>query len=285
MEVFLNGHFIPEERALVSAFDRGFLYGDGLFETVRVAHGRCFRWEDHLERLARGAAFLKLPLPSALATWSGYADELLARNHVEEAVLRLILSRGPGTRGYSPRGADQPTLVMSLHPAPPGELQNPPRWRLATSSVRLPVADPLSQFKTCNKLPQILARAEADASGADEALLLDSEGRAGEGSASNLFWIQDDVVCTPPLAAGVLPGITRKVVLEICQSLALPCREAFTTPSRLHRAQGVFLTLSSLGVAEAVALDGIPLPQSNLTLKLTAAYNRMLLSSRDHLRY
>src|SRR5213594_3375395 len=111
MIVFLNGQFVPEERAVVSVFDRGFLYGDGLFETVRVYAGQPFRWPQHLQRLERGAEFLRLRMPFEAATLTRFARELMEHNRMFEAVLRLTLSRGVGQRGYSAKGADQPFLV------------------------------------------------------------------------------------------------------------------------------------------------------------------------------
>ena len=212
MLLFLNGQFVPEEEAMVSVFDRGFLYGDGLFETMRVFNAKLFRWKQHLERLQQGADFLKIPLPIAPDSLRAFADELIAQNHATDSLLRLTVSRGIGPRGYSPKAAQTPSLVMSLHPAPQFDAQKPRVWRLITSSVRLPAREPLAHFKTCNKLPQIMARAEADAAGADEALLLNTEGYVVEGASSNLFWIKGRTVCTPPLASGILPGVTRQVV-------------------------------------------------------------------------
>ena len=187
MIVFLNGRFVPEEQALVSVFDRSFLYGDGLFETMRVFGGRPFRWAQHLERLERGAQFLKMSLPFPATALRGLAGELIDQNNMPEALLRVTLSRGVGNRGYSPRGAGHPSLLMSLHSAPVFDFEKPPRWRLATSSFRLPANEPLAQFKTCNKLPQILARAQADEAGADEALLLNTEAAWSKRPAATCF--------------------------------------------------------------------------------------------------
>src|SRR5215472_16973761 len=192
MVVFLNGEFVPEKDAVISVFDRSFLYGDGLFETMRVVQGRPFRWAEHMERLERGASFAGIRIPFAEASLRKFAEELIAKNQVPEALLRLTLSRGVGVRGYSPKGAEQPTIVMSLHEFLPVDPENPPGWRLITSSFRLPADEALAQFKTCNKLPQILARAEADAAGADEALLSNTEGHVVEASSSNLFWVEAD---------------------------------------------------------------------------------------------
>jgi aminodeoxychorismate lyase len=274
--VFLNGRFVPEEQAVVSAFDRGFLYGDGLFETLRVFNGKPFRWAQHFERLQRGADFLGIRIPFPVETLRDFAGELIAKNRLPDALLRLTLSRGVGPRGYSPRGADKPTLTMSLHPAPEMDPADPPKWRLITASARLPSGEPLAQFKTCNKLPQVLARAEADAAGADEALLLNTDGFVVEAASSNLFWIEGEGVCTPPLAGGILPGVTRAVVLEICQSQGVATRERNLTASDLKRAKGVFLSLSSFGIVEARSLDGSGLEPSPLIGGIRVAYQELV---------
>src|SRR4051812_9855969 len=274
MIVFLNGQFVPEEQAVVSVFDRSFLYGDGLFETMRIRNGKPFRWEQHLERLTQGGKFLRIQMPFTENALRAFVTELAIHNQMPEALLRLSLSRGVGRRGYSPKGAEHPSVVMSLHPAPKDDVRA--LWRLVTSSFRLPANEPLAQFKTCNKLPQVVARAEADAAGADEALLLNTEGHIVEASSSNLFWIEKDTICTAPLASGILPGVTRTVVLEICKNLGLATRQIAISPGELQRADGVFLSLSSVGIAEAVALDGQSLRQSPLVDRIRGAYAKLL---------
>ncbi len=276
MTVFLNGRFLPEEQAVVSVFDRSFLYGDGLFETLRIQGGKPLCWQQHLERLRRGAEFLKLHVPLAPDELRKFLAQLVEQNQMPEAVLRITLSRGVGPRGYSPQGASEPVLVMSLHPAPSIDLARPPQWRLLTTSFRLPGGEPLAQFKTCNKLAQVLARAEAETAGADEGLLLNTDGEVAEAAGSNLFWVRDEVVETPPLASGVLAGVTRAEVLKICQSLSVPARENHIRPDALREAEGVFLSLSTLGVVEAISLDGQPLGRSPFTAQIRAAYQERL---------
>ena len=276
MIVFLNGGFVPEEKALVSVFDRSFLYGDGLFEGVRVHAGKPFRWERHMERLRRGAEFLRLRLPFAREQMRQFAGQLIAENRMPESLLRLHLSRGVGLRGYSPKGADSPSLVMSLHPAPMPDPRHPQQWHLTTSSFRLPAGEPLANFKTANKLAQILARAEAESRGGMEALLCNTDGEIVEGASSNLFWIDRETICTPPLASGILSGVTRAVVLELCDHLGLPTREAGISPEALRETQGVFVSLCSWGVVEAITLDGTPLNQSPHVATVRAAYTKLL---------
>ncbi len=274
MLVFLNGQFVPEERAVISVFDRSFLYGDGLFEVVRIGNGRPFRWAQHWERFAHGAVWLKIQPPFSSAEVQEFAGRLIVQNKMPDALLRLTLSRGVGPRGYSPKGADAPTFVVTLHPVP--DPQTPPRWKLVTASQRLSAGEPLAQFKNANKLPQILARAQADEAGADEALLSNTDGWVVEGTTSNLFWIEHGAVCTPPLAAGILPGVTRAVVLELCLKLNLPLHEKVISPDQLRFAGGIFLSMSSWGVVEVSALDGQGVGSSPLVAKIRAAYAALL---------
>jgi branched-chain amino acid aminotransferase len=284
MLVFLNGQFVPEAEATVSVFDRSFLYGDGLFETMLIANGKPFRWAQHLDRLERGAEFLGIKVPFAREALGGFAAELIARNQMPEALLRLTLSRGVGVRGYSPKGANKSAMVMTLHPVgtpnsdsassqpADSEIGAPLRWRARTANFHLPANEPLAQFKTCNKLAQILARAEAEAAGADEALLLNTDGFVVEGASSNLFWIERGTVCTPPLASGILAGVTREVVRELCNRLQLPCREATVRPAELAGADAVFLSLSSHGIVALSEIDGTALKSSPVVDQLHQAY-------------
>lgn len=281
MIVFLNGEFVPEERAVVSVFDRGFLYGDALFETLRFAGGRPFRWDLHWQRLNRGAAFLGLRLPFREAALHEAAADLARRNGMPDSLLRLTVSRGAGPRGYSPRGAVTPTVVLSVHPAPTLPPETAPGWRLITSSVRLSAGDPLTQFKTANKLPQVVARAAADAQSADEALMLSADGTVASASSANVFWVTSEAVCTPPLTSGALPGVTRQVVLELCAERGWLALETSALPDDLRTAEGVFLTLSSWGVVEVTALDGVPLRRSARVEEIRRAYLGLLLGS-DH---
>ncbi len=283
MRVFLNGRLVPEHDAVISVFDRSFLYGDGLFETMLVCGGKPFRWDQHLQRLRRGAQFLQIRMPFTATALRAFADELIAKNETRDGLLRLTLSRGVGPRGYSPRGAHEPTVVMSLHASNTSavsgmlESNNAPRsWNLISASFRLPAHEAVARFKTCNKLAQILARAEADAAGADEALLLNTDGHVVEGASSNLFWIERDAVCTAPLPSGILAGVTRAVVLELCGKLGTRTREACITPDELRRADGVFMSLSSLGIVAAESLDGTAVKMSPLTDKLRVAYDLLV---------
>lgn len=278
MLVFLNGKFVPEEKAVVSVFDRGFLYGDGLFETIRVLNGKPFRWPQHWERLRQGANYLKIKLPFSSNKLLAFADELIAKNKMPDALLRLSLSRGIGAPGYLPKNASKPTLAMSLRPAPKIGRRIPAQWRVIVSSSRLAAGDPLARHKTANKLPQVLARAEAAAAGADEAVLANTDGFVVEGASSNLFWVGRGAIGTPPLRAGILPGVTRAIVFEIAAQLKIPVRQQNIRRGELARMDGVFLSLTSLGIVEAKSLDGKTLKKSSVTRQIARAYHDILVN-------
>lgn len=280
MILFLNGRLMPESKAALSVHDRGFLYGDGLFETIPVYGGVPFRWAQHLARFTAGAQQLRIRLPIAESTLRAAAAELIRRNRRLDAILRLALSRGVGPRGYSMRGADSPTLVMTLHPPVLVDRRRPRPWRLVTSTFRLPAGDPLAMVKSSNKLVQICARTEAEMRGADEAVLLNTRGEVTEAAGANLFWLEETTVRTSvgttPLKAGVLPGVTRGVVCELCTALGWSWRERRIRPKALLAASGVFATLSTRGIVEVVSLDGQRLLRSRRVRTLQQAYWRLL---------
>ncbi len=280
MIVFLNGKFVAEEKAVVSVLDRGFLFGDAVWEALLVKRGRPFAWAEHIERLASGISFLKLTLPYSPDELHRFALELVKRNRMPDCMLRLSLSRGITARGYSTKGAVNPAIVMTLHPLPALDEKRMPCWRVITSTVRVPVNDPLTRFKTANKLPNVLARAEADAVGAREALLLNTDGYMAEGTSSNIFWVEKDKICTPPLPAGALPGVTRRAIIELCVKLKFQWREKQAMPAALHKSLGAFLTMTSMGVVEIESLDNRPLRRSPLVKELWRGYQKMLIEDQ-----
>lgn len=272
MKVFLNGRFLPEEQASVSITDRGFLYGDGLFETVRVSRAQPFRWHQHWKRLFWGARFLEIPIPYTESETLRIVRQLLEINESDEAILRLTLTRGPGPRGYSPSHAHSPTVLIATHPAPETTGDNIGPWKLATSSLRVHHHDPLIQLKTCNKLLNIMARAEAESRGVHDALLLNQDGTVTETTRANLFWVKNGTVGTPPLGAGLLPGITRDLVLGLCHRLDLTVVEKSIGLRELTRADSIFVTLSSYGLVEISHLDEATFVPSPILNRLKEAF-------------
>ena len=276
MIVSLNGEFVPEERAVVSIFDRAFRYGDALFEAVLVRNGKLFRWLQHIERLENSARFLRIALPCSGARLHEDAQRLIAVNELQDSVLRVQLSRGTGPRGYAPSGEEKPFIVMSLHPAPGRDSIQSLRWMLTVSSLRIATNDPLPHHKTCSRLVQVFAAAEARERRADESLLLNTNGEVTEGSTSNVFWIENGAVCTPPLTVGALPGVTRAIAFELCDALGVPRKEKTIGPEELLSCEGVFLSLTSRGIVEADSIDGKALPRSPTTSRLREAFEALL---------
>jgi len=275
MFVFLNGRFLSEAEAVVPVNDRGFMYGDGLFETMRVVNGRPFRFAQHLERMTRGADFLKIKPPFTPKELEKFAAQLIEQNKMPDAILRVMLTRGPGERGYKFNGDSKPTVVMALHAAP--SLENSVEWNLITSSFRIPAADALSSFKTTSKLLYVMARAEAAEKGADEALLVNTNGEVAETASGNIFWIYHDKICTVPTGRGVLPGITRAIVLEICQTMGFQTNKRVIKPEALRNSEGIFVTQSALGIVPVVSFDGEPVAPSPLVDQIARAYHEMLM--------
>jgi aminodeoxychorismate lyase len=277
MVVFLNGKFLPSAKALVPVNDRGFMYGDGLFETTRVVNGRPFRFAQHLERMVRGAEYLKIPLPFSPKEIHEFAAQLIEKNELPESVLRVTLTRGAGERGYTPAETAKPTLVMSLHPLPPLRDDAGLRWNMITSSYHIPASGAISSFKTTSKILHVFARIEAHERGVDEALLLNTNGEVAETAGGNIFWIYQDKICTVPTGRGVLPGITRAVVLEICQNIGLETNKRVIKPQHLRNAEGIFVTQSVLGIVPVVSFDGEAVRQSPLVDQIASAYHEVLM--------
>ena len=266
MIVYLNGRLVPEEEACVSIHDRGFLYGDALFETIRIYNGEPFLWQEHMRRLEAGCDALGIK-PAAGEELLRCLTKLLDLNKLTDATARIAISRGPGPRGYSPRGADRPTLCIALFPP----TNRPASYKVIVSTLCLPSIDPLAAFKHGNKLRQVLARAEADAADADEALMLNDRDEVIEGTSTNLFWIEDKTLCTPPLA-GILPGTTRGYLLQRARSFGIPTRETNITLPDLLQRPGVFVTSSGIEVMEVSHINGHPIAPSPITQRLRQDY-------------
>lgn len=263
MLAYVNGQFVPTDRPALAVNDRSFLYGDGLFETIRITNGQPFLWREHLERLQHGAEFLKIPLPASFAEIQHATRHLLTQNDTPEGVVRIHLSRGPSERGYALPQNATPTLVITTHKSAHTAKTTA---TLITSTIRILADDPLTQHKTANRLPNILARQQADDAGANEALILNHRNEIAEASAANIFILSENQLITPPLNSGALAGVTRAFLLKIAPDHNLaPAESAITRPD-LHSADAVFLTSSHWLITPVTQLDNIPLnPKSDIT--------------------
>jgi branched-chain amino acid aminotransferase len=264
---WLNGRLLPESEAVLPVLDRAVLYGDSLFETVPIRHGRPFQWQAHLDRLDAGAALTGITSGLSHAQWTEALAALLTANNALHGAVRLTVTRGVGRRGYSPRGADSPNRILTWHPTEPIERPHP-GWHLRTSRFRLACGDPLAPAKHGSRLLQVVARAEAEAAGADEALLLDTNGCIAEATSGNLFWIDANAVHTPPPDAPALPGITAACLRPLLAARGLDLRETRAPIDALRQSRGAFLTLSTLGIVPMLSLDGQPLPVPDIVPQL-----------------
>jgi branched-chain amino acid aminotransferase len=234
--VWLNGCLTPSDEARIDPSDRGFTLGDGVFETIRARNGMPFHLARHLARLVEGARILGIPVPHSETALALAIEDVLRANGLDRAAVRLTLSRGPAPRGVLPTGDVRPTLLITAGTLP-GPL--PPARVIVAQGVRRNEFSPLSRIKSLNYLDSVLARCEAAAAGADDALLLNTRGNLAEASTANLFLYVDGRWITPAVADGALPGIARGLLLE-----SGPVGEACIDMDCLKRAEAGVLTNS-----------------------------------------
>jgi branched-chain amino acid aminotransferase len=268
--IYLNGSILPAAQARIDPFDRGFSLGDGLFETLRAYDGRPFRLADHLERMSAAAAALEIPLPVDMPAVAEAVTELLGANghRAGDASIRVTLSRGIGPRGLAPPEDSRPTLLI----ATAGYAPLPEMCSAVTVDIRRNEGSPLSRIKSLGALDNVLAAGAAVKAGADEAILANNIGSIACGARANLFAVIDGRLITPPTSDGVLPGIARRVLLEIAGARRLPFAEASLRPADLLQAEEILLTNSLFEVRSIGRLDGREIRGWALGDKLRAEY-------------
>lgn len=262
--VYINGAIVSAQRACVSVFDRGFNYGDGLFETLRAVDGVPAFMNEHLKRLKSGMSLIGMPRKALCAfeidLRDGAVEKLLLENKLimGEAYLKIIVTRGVDPAGHLPSPGAPPTVIITAKPLDQNLIDRARAkgFSAVTTEAFAPV---MPGVKTLNYLPNVLARVEAGKKGADEAIFVTKESLVTEGTSTNVFVFKDGVLITPPLGGklhkGVLPGITRAAVLRIARSLRFPFKEAAVTLTGLQAADEAFLTNSILGIVPLVKLD------------------------------
>jgi branched-chain amino acid aminotransferase len=285
--VYLNGEFVPLGEAAISPLDRGFLYGDGVYETMVAADARVFRIDDHIDRLFMSAHALRLEMSVSKDQMRDLIAETLQRNGLHDAYIRIVVTRGIGFPVLDPRTptAGVTTVIMTHTREQPKELAGTYRhdgidlhivWMRKTPPESLP-----PQVKSLNYLNQVLARMEATDAGADEAVMLDTDGYVAEGSGDNIFAIRGDELVTPGVQT-ILPGITRITVLEIAPSVGLAPVERNMTPHDLISADEVFLTSTYGGVIPVATVGGRKVGTTvpgEKTMELRSRYEEFLYDS------
>jgi branched-chain amino acid aminotransferase len=256
--VYLNGNFVKAHEAKVSVYDHSFLYGDGVFETMR-AYKRCvFKFEDHVQRLYGSLKQIYMDMPIAPNMMLKAIKLLLQYNQLSDAYIRIMVSRGEGPIGLDVSLCPNPTLfIVAEQPH-----NYPTNWYLQGVSTiivshrHIPDVCLSTSIKSCNYLVNILARKEAQDKGAQEAIMLNMEGYITEGTVSNIFLFKDKKIFTPALSSGILDGITRKTVIELAEQRGVEVVERHVSPEEIFSAQECFITNTTMEILPVTFCDG-----------------------------
>jgi branched-chain amino acid aminotransferase len=259
---WINGEVVPLEQAKVSVFDHAHLYGDGLFEGIRIYHGKVFKLDEHLARLYHGIRYLGFQMTISVAELREHVLSTCRQAEIEFGYIRLNVTRGTGL-GLDPKNIDQaPNVVIAISTL---ALYPPEAYTqgldVITSSFRVFPADALDPRVKCigRYAANILAKQEANRAGAGEALMLNANGQIAEATGDNIFLIQDGVIRTPHASSGILLGVTRNTVIRLAQEAGYTVEETFLTPFDVFCADEAFLTGTAAEVIPMVTLDAKPI--------------------------
>ncbi|GAX91493.1 branched-chain-amino-acid transaminase [Effusibacillus lacus] len=273
--VYLDGEYVPKSKAVVSVFDHGFLYGDGIFEGIRCYSGNVFRLKEHIKRLYESAKSILLEIPLSPQEMEDAVVETLRKNGYANAYIRLVVSRGMGDLGLDPRSCVKPCVIIIAEQLKlfPQEFYEK-GLSIVTVATRRNVPDALNpKIKSLNYLNNVLVKLEAQRAGVMEALMLNHEGYVCEGSGDNVFLVKDGKVMTPPTYLGALEGITRNAIIDICNRLGIPCEEKVFTRHDVYVADEVFLTGTAAELIPVIDVDsrvigeGKPGPMTEMLIK------------------
>lgn len=275
--IYLDGQFLPREEAKVSVFDHGLLYGDGVFEGIRAYNGRVFKLEEHVRRLYDSARTIMLEIPLTQAEYCEAVLETCRRNQIADGYIRAVVTRGVGDLGLDPRKCPKASVFIiaagiQLYP----ERCYTEGLKVITCATRRnnPTAlDPA--IKSLNYLNNILAKIEVNRAGAEEGLMLNDQGYVAEATGDNIFVVRDGRIYTPPVAAGILRGITRDTVMDLARDAELALTEEFFTLQFVYSADELFLTGTAAEVVPVVSVDDRPIGDGKpgpLTQKLIGLF-------------
>jgi branched-chain amino acid aminotransferase len=258
--IFLNNKLVPKKKALISVFDHGFLYGDGIYETLRVYKGIIFKMDEHIDRLYRSAEMIGLTIPRKPEEIRKAVYKTLVSNGHKEAVVRITISRGAGPLGLDPSLCPKPTFVIISN-----KFRNYPA-EYFLKGVKVSIVNTRRNYglaldpriKSLNFLNNVLAKIEAKNSASYEALMMNYQGYLAEGTISNVFFINNkDILCTPAIKVGILEGITRGMILDIARELGLKSREGCFRRKDIYDAREVFITNTSMEVMPVTRIDKV----------------------------
>ncbi|MFH1429550.1 MAG: aminodeoxychorismate lyase [Candidatus Margulisiibacteriota bacterium] len=279
MKIYINGKFYPEKEAKISVFDHGFLYGDGVYETLRTYNGQLFRYADHYRRLSNSAKLISLKLPIKQKEMQQVIETAIQKNGLKEARIRVSISRGSGKVGLDTSLCPKPTIVIMATEFKPMPAE------LYRKGVKLIVAETIRNhsqainpaIKSTNFLNNILAKIEARKAKAFDAIMLNWQGYVAETTIANLFIIKDGKLLTPPLEVGILNGITRQMVINCAEKLKIPFKEKPFKAKELLEADECFLTNTSGEVIPVSKIGNKSFPIGKITKELHLCFRRMLL--------
>ncbi|GMU38313.1 MAG: branched chain amino acid aminotransferase [Phycisphaerae bacterium] len=258
LKIWIDGELLPPSEAKISVFDHGLLYGDGIFEGIRVYNGRIFKEREHLRRFGESAKAIRLELPLPLEGIGEAMHETLRANNITgDAYIRLLCTRGVGKLGISIYKAACPSLIViadKIELYPPDVYQRGLKC-ITSSSIRVPPHALSPRIKSLNYLNNVLAKAEANDAGADEAILLNHLGQISECTGDNLFLVKNNRLATPPTSAGILDGITRAVVMELARRRNLPVDEKALIQFDLYVADEIFATGTAAEIVPVTSVD------------------------------
>ena len=283
MKIFLDGQFVDEADAKISVFDHGVLYGDGVFEGIRLYHKRIFRLEQHIHRLLDSAKAIMLEIPMSKAELIAACCEACRQNQLADGYIRLVVTRGVGNLGLNPFTCKRPSvfIIAATIELYPKAVYEKGIDLVTAATIRNHPNAVNPAIKSLNYLNNILARIEAVKAGTVEDLMLNGEGFVAECTGDNLFVIRNGKLTTPPVSAGALNGITRGVVLELASKLGLPASEANLTRYDVMTADECFLTGSAAEIVPVASLDGRTIGTGKpgaVTLQLTTEFRKLTRS-------
>jgi branched-chain amino acid aminotransferase len=256
--IWLDGKWYDRETAVVSVYDHGLLYGDGVFEGIRVYGGKIFKLDEHLNRLYDSAHAIWLTIPMPKDEMARITEEAVRRSGINEAYIRHVITRGVGDLGLDPRKCAKPSIIIIVDTIRlwPEEVYET-GLRVVTAGTPIPQREALSpRVKSLNYLAHILAKIEGIQAGADEVIMLDSAGTVAEGSGQNIFVVKNGRIKTPPPFAGILKGVTRDTVIEIAQAAGYQVEETMLNRYDVYTADEVFLTGTASELVAVRQVDG-----------------------------
>ncbi|MEO9594016.1 branched-chain-amino-acid transaminase [Rhodopirellula bahusiensis] len=279
--IYINGEYFSREDAKISVYDHGLLYGDGVFEGMRIYSGKVFALEDHMTRLYESARAIMLDIPIAIDALTTAVNETVAKNGLTEGYIRLVVTRGGNQLGLNPFACEDPQVIIiadtiSLYPE---KFYTEGLELITASTIRNHPAALSPRVKSLNYLNNIMAKIEAIRAGCIEAVMLNTKGEVAECTGDNIFIVRGDRLITPPIDAGILEGITRNTVIDLARENGIKVAEEAMTRHDIFVADECFLTGSAAEVIPAVKLDGRVIGDGKpgpMTQKLNAAFREFV---------